>query len=119
MDIPVALPKTSVTSTRKRVRVKTIHSFKKSAITNGDVNTLPVLQDKYKYEIEQLGWIMLNPTNTNQINSYQIDLANLHRSLRLKYMSDISSDDIKLMMTHIKIIIDFVTNYFKTGFTAF
>ena len=127
MDIPTT---NTPSVTRKRQRTATIHSFKKSAII-GDVLTFPVLHDKYKYEIEQLGWIMLNPTNTNQINSYQIDLVNLNKSLLLyKRMEQLKThaeqqsnsaniNNIPLMTSHIKLISDFVISHFKTGFVAF
>lgn len=120
MDIPTT---NTPSVTRKRQRTATIHSFKKSAII-GDVLTFPVLHDKYKYEIEKLGWIMLNPTNTNQINSYQIDLVNLNKSLILykRIEQQKSYDDInniQLMISHIKLISDFVISHFKTGFVAF
>jgi hypothetical protein len=137
IDIPVLpLPEgqptsflTSATTTRKRQRtassyIKPVCPYKRADNVT-DSYTLATLQEKYKYEIEKLGWIILT-TNTNTINSYKIDLANLYQTLTLRkraqnvannyYGSPI--DDITIMSTHIKQISEFVNSHFKTGFSV-
>ena len=61
---------------------------------------------------------MLSPNNTNQINSYKIDLANIYKLIQKRntYTNTNNVEDIKLMANHLSLLIAFVNVYFKTGF---